>query len=315
MEKIIKGTSLKYLSSGLGYHGDGIGSIRQNTHDGDTIKVYDSGNISIRFLGIDTAEISFEINSSGKFISTGNQEWEDYLGDIENRWSGMESELGINLKENIINRIKDRKPAENHNYYAKLAEDYLENLIKMEMEKLEQTKENFKFFLPLAYELFDGYGRLLAFVHPDDKINKPESFNQALLAGGVALPYFIWPNVNPFRKKATVSEAAFNNPDDFRSFTNADQSLQKARTDIKKARQDKTGVFSENGPGPLILDAFELRYLSRQKAPYRWFIDLDAEDSILHHPCEYFRFLPEDRLFIPEHFVPLFASRGWMKSV
>lgn len=314
MKKIIKGSRLKYLVSGPGYHGDSPGSILQNTHDGDTIKVFDQGNISIRFLGIDTAEISFEINSSGIFISTGNQEWEDYLSDIKNRWPQMEKVLGRELTANILERIKNGKPAQNHNYYAKLAEDYLENLIKKEMGRLGQTKDDFKFFLPLAYELFDVYGRLLAFVHPDDRKNKPGSFNHTMLSDGMALPYFIWPNINPFRKKSSVSEAAFDNPEEFRNYTSSDNSLRDARDGIKKARAAKTGIFSETAPGPLILEAFELRFLSRKKAPYRWFIDLNGTDNILHNPCKYFRFLPEDRLFIPDHFVPLFESRGWKKS-
>ena len=36
---------------GLGYRGDVAGSIRQEVHDGDTIKAKPIGNLSIRFLG------------------------------------------------------------------------------------------------------------------------------------------------------------------------------------------------------------------------------------------------------------------------
>jgi hypothetical protein len=61
-------------------------------------------------------------------------------------------------------------------------------------------------FLAFAHDVIDRYGRLLAFVHRDDPVAQPRPYNEHLLAGGVALPYFIWPNVAPFIREADVPE-------------------------------------------------------------------------------------------------------------
>jgi hypothetical protein len=46
--------------------------------------------------------------------------------------------------------------------------------------------------------VIDRYGRFLSFVHRDDRVARPRPYNEGLLAAGVAVPYFIWPNVAPF---------------------------------------------------------------------------------------------------------------------
>ena len=41
-------------------------------------------------------------------------------------------------------------------------------------------------------------------------------------------------------------------------------------------------------------------------------IDLSRNDDVILRPQSYFKIAnPEDRLYIPPEFVPLFASRGW----
>ncbi|WP_216909584.1 hypothetical protein [Nocardia noduli] len=41
-------------------------------------------------------------------------------------------------------------------------------------------------------------------------------------------------------------------------------------------------------------------------------IDLSRNDITLHAPQRYFQIPnPEDRLYIPQQFVPLFLRRGW----
>ena len=41
-------------------------------------------------------------------------------------------------------------------------------------------------------------------------------------------------------------------------------------------------------------------------------IDLGTDDPVILRPQSYFKIAnPEDRLFVPGEFVPLFAARGW----
>lgn len=55
-----------------------------------------------------------------------------------------------------------------------------------------------------------------------------------------------------------------------------------------------------------------MRYLGRREPPNRAVIDLSRNDDVILRPQSYFRIPnPEDRLFIPPAFVPLFAARGW----
>jgi hypothetical protein len=59
---------------------------------------------------------------------------------------------------------------------------------------------------------------------------------------------------------------------------------------------------------------FELRYLARRTAPERWVIDLGGNDDTLIPPQGYFQVAnPEDRLFVPAEYVPLFVEAGWQR--
>ena len=58
-----------------------------------------------------------------------------------------------------------------------------------------------------------------------------------------------------------------------------------------------------------------MRYLSRQRPPRRWVIDLSKQDDILVHPQNY-PSIPneEDRLFIQPQHVPLLVQAGWVRQ-
>ncbi|MBY0286751.1 MAG: hypothetical protein K2X52_06345 [Mycobacteriaceae bacterium] len=91
---------------------------------------------------------------------------------------------------------------------------------------------------------------------------------------------------------------------------NASGSLRRARDFTGRARTGETGVFEKTNP--LRLEAFEIRFLARRQAPDRAVIDLSRSDDVILQAQHYFRIpRPEDRLFIPPHFVPLFVDRGW----
>jgi endonuclease YncB( thermonuclease family) len=307
MESIIRGDRVKYLLSTCGYYRDKPGSIQQITHDGDTIKIFNQGNISVRFLGIDTPEISFTLDGK-TFISTENTKWKEYFADIDAHWPTMKTDLGEPLYTNLHGRIDGRDVAANHYTHAVAAKNGLVALIEKDVAASSAGADAFVFFLALSYEMFDTYGRVLAFVHKNDVTNKPLSYNYALLDAGLALPYFIWPNINPYRKEASILAAAYANPREFLKKTRDDDQLANARKSVDDARKNKKGMFAADG---LMLEAFELRCLARRSAPSRAFIDLNSDDPVIKRANEYFTVLPENRLFIPDHYEPLFREKGW----
>lgn len=331
--KIIQGGSPLFVNPDFGiYTAEGSngtfrkGNVHEIVHDGDTLTVSLNGNMSVRFLGIDTPEISFNLHNNQRFFATDSQEWIDYLNGLRALWPSMEETLGSGLFTYISNILDKGNVALNHNIHAKRAEAKLESLIIDDMNFLGLNKENMKFFLPFAYEVLDGFGRFLGFVHPDLKnpaitlTNLPKripSYNTRLLETGFSLPYFIWPNINPFRKEDSVVAAAYRSVDELRDKLNSDESFNSARKKVKEARATKVGVFepdinnNNHTCAPLFLEAFELRYLARKAAPDRYFIDINASDNIIIPPTEYYKYLSEDRLFIPEAYVPLLEKRGW----
>jgi hypothetical protein len=90
----------------------------------------------------------------------------------------------------------------------------------------------------------------------------------------------------------------------------SEKALKDARTVVKANRQNGIGIYDMTNP--LIIQPFEVRFLSRRKPPDRWVIDLSKTDDSLIEPQKYYT-IPneEDRLFIPEEFVALFVNKGW----
>lgn len=58
---------------GLGVWGGQVGSVRREVYDGDTIHVRALGNLSIRFLGIDTAEMKIPLPGEDEFTVLSDQ--------------------------------------------------------------------------------------------------------------------------------------------------------------------------------------------------------------------------------------------------
>ena len=86
--------------------------------------------------------------------------------------------------------------------------------------------------------------------------------------------------------------------------------MRKARDAVKLARANGLGAFDP--ADPLRFEAFEVRFLGRGEVPIRAVIDLSRDDTVILRPQSYFKIPnPEDRLFIPGEFVPLFAAKGW----
>ncbi len=278
--------------------------------DGDTVGTQLDGTGSIRFLGIDTPEKSF-VQPLGGGQALDGPKWDQYLTNPFG--SGYEVAL---LEPALATHLQTRfgaGAAANHHRHALAAGESLRELIRADQAALGQTAEEFSYFVSFSYEVFDRYGRFLAFVNrnqPEANVPVPRvrSYNERQLAAGCALPYFIWPNVNPFRDVPTITHAV---PAPGTANTVAETGdLKYARAAVQHARGSGLGVFA---PGdPLRFEAFEIRYLGRNEAPTRAVIDLSRNDSVILRPQSYFRIPnPEDRLFIPGEFVPLFAAKGW----
>lgn len=181
------------------------------------------------------------------------------------------------------------------------------------MDALNQDTDTFRYFLSFSFDVFDSYGRFLAFINrnqPDanEPSLRPLTYNERMLEQGAALPYFIWPNIDPFRGSSLLDVVI--RPRTAGDIALATPALRRAREFVKQARVNGFGVFDPEKP--LQLEAFEIRYLGRQEIPNRAVIDLSRNDDVMLNPQSYFKIPnPEDRLFIPAAFIPLFVSRGW----
>ena len=298
----------------LGMFDRARGTVRQQVHDGDTIAVQTVGNLGVRFLGIDAAEVSYKLpNGNDQFVSIGNDKWENFLADPFKGWPANTPLLDQRLKDYLKGKIQ-AGAAKNHHRHAKDAEKALEKEISKDMKDLGLSEKEIQFFLVFAHDVMDRYGRLLCYISPDqpntEAAQRRPSYNQRLLEKGVVSPYFIWPNTDPFRKKS-FREAIIQPgkaPD-----VASKGALGEARKCIREARNQGIGIFKSDDP--LMLQSFELRFLADRRPPQRWVIDLGKDDNVLVHPQNYFSILNvEDRLFIPDEFVALFAEVGWQKQ-
>jgi endonuclease YncB( thermonuclease family) len=306
----------------LGQHGKKRGSVNQQVHDGDTVVVDPAGNLSVRFLGVDTPEVSFTLPreavaaadrrpDESLFVPISNRRWARFLSDpFAASWPKLALRPGL---RRYLKRRVGPGTAKNHATLAKAATAALRAEVKADMRELNQDGESFRFFLAFASEVMDGYGRFLAYLHPyQEQPPRKPSYNERLLQQGWATSYFIWPNLDPYRKQASpvsaVPEPGSMVPTGV--VEAARQALDNAREWVRGARAEKLGVWDKHDP--LRLQPFELRFLARRTPPDRWVIDLSAGDDRLLHPQLYYRIRhPEDRLYVPEHYIPLFKEKGW----
>jgi len=297
--------------AGLGFRGGVTGSVRQQVHDGDTINVRALGNFGVRFLGVDAPEISFKLPGEEGFTGLSDIKWERYLRDPFTNWP-HESRLDEDLIDYLKAKIKPGV-AMNQYRHATQAEDELEKEVSSDLEDLGQSEKEFQFFLAFAYEIMDRYGRLLCFINryqPEGE--RPLTYNERLLQAGVSSPYFIWPNINPFREKKPLVNAVIE-PKKAKEEAQRDAMLRKAREGFRRARREGRGIFSSGDP--LQLEPFEVRFLADQRRPTRWVIDLSKNDDILIKPQKYHTIRnQEDRLFIPEEYVLLFIEKDWKRQ-
>jgi len=301
----------------LGLRNRRQGTVAEQVHDGDTIIVRPIGDVGVRFLGIDTPEISFRMPGNNQFLALSDQRWNRFL---DNPFAAGLPPFDPPLDPSLARSLKARlRPgvAANQYAHARAAEQALEVEIQNDLKVMQKTEADFQLYLVFGYEIMDRYGRFLCYINRDQPDrNKPAprplSYNERLLAAGRASPYFIWPNLNPWRKKDSILQAV-PQPGTLAAEADRDRALRLARTSIREARAAHRGLF--DAMDPLILEPFEVRFLSGRNPPSRWVIDLSHDAGVLLPPQAYHR-IPnvEDRLFVsPEH-VPLFVEHGWKKG-
>jgi endonuclease YncB( thermonuclease family) len=294
-------------------------SVQLAVHDGDTINVDPRGNLGVRFLGVDapetTGQLLGETAPGGQpiFRTIDSQQWKNFL---TNPFAAAHPEFKPKLPTGLHDYLVSRSGpgcAANHRKHALAAAAELEALVKADQQSQQGGAAAFRFFLAFAHEIIDRYGRFLAYIHhyTPDADPKPLSYNEQLVMKGLVSAYFIWPNIDPFRVPQ---------PSVFRAVPKPGKAIKSPRLDaarqaVKAARAAKVGLFDQ--ADPLALDAFELRYLSRvdggsRHGPDRRVIDLSAADDRLRKATDYYKIKnAEDRLFVPQEYVPLFVDRGW----
>ncbi len=322
MPRAIRFNDRTNLTSGISRLGQRMrrqGTVAEQAHDGDTVIVSAVGDIGVRLLGIDTPEVSFRFPGTTQFVGIEEDRWQSFLADpFDSRWPvfAKGQELPAVLIEFLKARIRD-DAAMNHIRHARAAEMALEREMRSDIKVMQKTEETFQMFMVFGYEIMDGFGRFLCYINRNQPSRtkptpRPPSYNERLLKLGQACPYFIWPNVNPWRKEDSILDAV-PDPQGMKRQAMLDRTLGRVRSDVAAARAAHKGLF--DAMSPLQLEPFELRFLARRSRPTRWVIDLNSDDGRLLRPENYYQ-VPhaEDRLFVsPEH-VPLFVSRGWKQQ-
>ncbi|MDX1912115.1 MAG: hypothetical protein SFV22_11540 [Saprospiraceae bacterium] len=308
---------LKMGAAKMGFHGEHIGSVKQNVHDGDTVNVHLNRNLGVRFLGIDTPEVSFEFPGTGQFAALSNPKWDELF--VSGKWrDGLDIDPGLLF--DLAQRIGDgHGVAKNHADLADAAQKSLEAIMLDDLAKSGKSKEEFELFMAFAHEFLDSYGRLLCYLNSaEENFSDPaladaikrKSYNERQLATGWAVPYFIWPNVQPFLGKRPFARENIE-PEGFWKLIRGAGKLRVARQAVANARMEGLGIF--NAANPLRVMPFELRFISRKKGPDRYVIDLSDEGATqLLRPENYYTIEnAEDRLHVPPEYLPVFEAYGW----
>jgi len=299
--------------AGLGLRRNRQGDVEHVVHDGDTVIARAVDNLGIRLLGVDAPERSFPLpGSTLPFVDIDDERWRKVLEDpFASRYGPFDPPLQPDLVQELEKRVGP-EAATNHARFATAALEALTKEVAGDQRELGKTDEEFLFFLAFGYEVVDRYGRLLCYLHPDqpEDAGWKDSYNDRLLQAGVVVPYFIWPNIDPFFPADTI-DGVVPPPGRAPELARKSRKLRQARDWTREARSDARGVYARGEP--LAIMPFELRFLSRREPPDRWVIDLSAESDRLIAPQRYHAVPnPEDRLLVPPEFVALFTRVGWV---
>lgn len=313
----VNASGFKFGASKFATRKEKSASTSQITHDGDTISISTDANFSIRFLGIDSPEISFDFPGRKGFIGLDNPAWDEFFTGPELPKKLKNNSAALNA--HLMAVLGDGTGiAANHNQLAEAARDSLRREIEDDLRAAGKTTADFLFFQAYAYEFLDSYGRLLCYLRPhrDNFEGEPPAtsaidYNIRQLANGAATPYFIFPNVDPFLRITNPLDKKIIAPDGFWKFMSKAAKLNGARAAVQNARKRQVGIY--NPADPLRLLPMELRSIARGSKPNRFVIDLGQPGSNkLLDPELYFTIENvEDRFYLPPMFTDYFVMAGW----
>ncbi|HSA75300.1 MAG TPA: hypothetical protein VLE21_03850 [Candidatus Nitrosocosmicus sp.] len=305
--------------------------------DGDTVKTFLDGYVNARFLGVDTPEKGFDLpylksildlaqvtseeeRKKRVYRDTNHPAWVKYLEDPFNDNYEDSHKFKDALGAELITYLKHKigpSTALNHHSNSLKSAQILLDIIKKDNQETVQAGKKYKFFFRFSHEVLDVYGRLLAYVHQDKEAEErgPNiSYNELMLKAGYAIPYYIFPNIDPFIKYNSILDAIPDvHGDRFAFFRLIQKSskLRKAREAITEIR-NRTEPSLFTGEDSLKLLPFELRFLQRRQRLNKYVMDLSNPEPIIYPPQDYYFITKEeDRFFIPEEYIPIFEKRGY----
>ena len=244
--------------------------------DGDTPTI----QLPIRMLGMDAPELHYAgatEKNPGKFDK-----------DMERFLTGKGKHLDAGLLAYLKPRLKN-KPSTRHITAGRVAFGHFEKIVTERLDRGVNKRTGKpltqrKLFTMVSEQVFDRYGRLLAYVAPTytkaerDKIpaTRRPTFNLQMIRDGYAISLIIYPNIPKPQDLALVRDA------------------------VRAARQYKRGFWKSNTPP---LHAYEYRWIvdtlsGKRDGPSRYCGDFDT--GKLYKPDQYFRVPEENRLWFFE---------------
>jgi len=240
--------------------------------DGDTPTI----QLPVRMLGMDAPELHYggatETNP-GKFDA-------DFAAFLNKAGKSLDP----GLKKYLQPRLK-AKACSRHIAAGKVASDHFQEMVAERLKRVSEAtgKELLPrhLFTMVASEVFDKYGRMLAYLNASYSkqereampVAKRQTFNLQMLADGHATSLLIYPNIPKPTDLELVRKAMFN------------------------ARTRKLGLWKSSTP---LLHAFEFRWIvdtldGKRQGPDRFCGDFTT--GKLYPPQRYFEVLPENRLW------------------
>jgi len=240
--------------------------------DGDTPTV----QLPIRMLGMDAPELHYK-GASAKNPGKYDAAMERFL-------TSFGRGLNTGLKKHLEKRLKN-KPC---TFQIEAGKTAFEHFEKMVQERLDRgigangkPLKPRRLFVMVSEEVFDRHGRLLAYVNAaytkkereNIPLTKRPTFNLQMVQEGHAISLLIYPNIPK--------------PAD----------LKLMQTAVKKARIGRKGMW--NKPESILLP-YEFRWIvdtigGGRQGPDRFCADITTSD--LFPPGQYYRVVPENRLF------------------
>lgn len=239
--------------------------------DGDTPTL----QFPIRMLGMDAPELHYQ----GAKETTPGKYDDAFTSFLTKAGKDLDAGLKQHLAKKLTNKASSR-----HIAAGKASSDHFR---AMAAKRLARKGKNGKpisprhIFVMVSNEVFDKYGRLLAYLNASYEKKERETipaakrptFNLQMLQEGQAVSLLIYPNI-PKRDDLELVQSA-----------------------VRKARTTSKGVWK--GPDNLLLP-YEFRWIidtikGTRSGPDRYCADIST--GKLYQPQHYYKVLPENRLF------------------